>query len=215
MKKTLYSLMLSEDVIRAVDEMAHRAGQSRSGFINRVLAEYVSVPTPESRINEIFSALESFISPSRELVPFYAPNSAVMSLKSCLTYKYRPTVKYEVELAPEADDALGVMSVIYRTQSPALIASITEFFNLWVGIENEHLAPLLGEKLDYALYDGKFVRSIATPRVNCTSEEIAAALSEYIGEFDRMLKGYIGGSLCGLDVERSYCKALGGRRVLI
>ena len=99
MKKTLYSLMLSEDVVREVDALAHRLGTSRSNLINQILAEYVDYTTPERRISDIFSAMEQLISPSRELVPFFAPNSQSMSLKSSLEYKYRPTVKYEVELS--------------------------------------------------------------------------------------------------------------------
>ena len=94
MKKTLYSLMLNEEVVREVDALAHRLGTSRSNLINQILAEYVNYTTPERRINDIFSALEQLISPSRELVPFFSPNSSTMSLKSSLQYKYRPTVKY-------------------------------------------------------------------------------------------------------------------------
>ena len=98
MKKNLYSLTLSDEVVREVDALAHRLGTNRSALVNRILSEYVSVPTPERRINDIFEAIEALVSPSRELVPFFAPNSQSMSLKSSLAYKYRPTVKYEVDL---------------------------------------------------------------------------------------------------------------------
>ena len=37
MKKTLYSLMLNDDVVREVDMMAHRMGTNRSALINRYL----------------------------------------------------------------------------------------------------------------------------------------------------------------------------------
>jgi metal-responsive CopG/Arc/MetJ family transcriptional regulator len=74
MKKTLYSLMLSDDVVQAVDA-AHRMGTSRSNLVNQILAEYVSVPTPERRISDIFTAIEKLMSPGRELVPFFAPGS--------------------------------------------------------------------------------------------------------------------------------------------
>ena len=92
MKKTLYSLMLSEDVVRAVDEQAHQLGLSRSGLVNQILAQSLSVATPESRINDIFQQMEALMAPVKELVPFFAPNSPTMSLKSSLAYKYRPTV---------------------------------------------------------------------------------------------------------------------------
>ena len=83
-KKTLYSLMLNEEVVRAVDELAHRMGTNRSNLINQILADYVNYTTPERRINDIFSAMEQLISPSRDLVPFFSPNSSSMSMKSSL-----------------------------------------------------------------------------------------------------------------------------------
>lgn len=70
MKKNLYSLTLSDEVVREVDALAHRLGTNRSALVNRILSEYVSVPTPERRINDIFEAIEALVSPSRELVPF-------------------------------------------------------------------------------------------------------------------------------------------------
>ena len=93
MKKTLYSLMLSDDVVRAVDERAHSLGTNRSSLINQILADYVSITTPERRINDIFHAVEQMLAPSRELVPFFSPRALTMSLKSSLEYKYRPAGK--------------------------------------------------------------------------------------------------------------------------
>ena len=75
MKKNLYSLTLSDDVVREVDALAHRMGTNRSALVNQILAEYVSVPTPERRWNDIFEAIEELMTPTRELVPFFAPNS--------------------------------------------------------------------------------------------------------------------------------------------
>ena len=150
MKKTLYSLMLSEDVVREVDALAHRLGTNRSNLINQILADYVSVTTPERRINDIFQAVEQMLAPSRELVPFFAPNALTMSLKSSLEYKYRPTVKYEVQLFRSGEGSLGELSVVFRTQSAALIEAMTGFFRLWKYVEDKLLAPLLAENLDYA-----------------------------------------------------------------
>ena len=90
--------MLSDEVVAEVDRLAHRLGTNRSNLINQILAEHVNLVTPERRINDIFSAIEQLMTPSRELVPFVSPNALTMSLKSSLEYKYRPTVKYEVEL---------------------------------------------------------------------------------------------------------------------
>ena len=194
MKKTLYSLMLSEDVVREVDALAHRMGTNRSNLINQILAEYVDLPTPERRINDVFTAMEELMKASRELVPFFAPNAPTMSMKSSLEYKYRPTVKYEVELYRSREKALGELSVIFRTQSAGLLSLLTEFFRLWKRLEDRYLAPVLpGYGVSYALYEGKFVRSIALPERDCTAEELAEAISGYVEFFDKAMKAYLAG----------------------
>ena len=204
MKKTLYSLMLNDEVVREVDAMAHRMGTNRSGLINQILAEYVGYTTPERRINDVLSAIEQLMAPSRELVPFFAPNTFSMSLKSSLEYKYRPTVKYEVELYRGAGDSIGELSVVFRTQSGSLISAMTDFFRLWKRIEDAHLAPVTGKRAEYALYDGKFVRSILVPGKDCSTDELAAALAEYIKMFDKLMKNYLTGRMDEHEIEAAY-----------
>ena len=204
MKKTLYSLMLSEDVVREVDALAHRMGTNRSSLINQILAEHVGYTTPERRIGDVLSAIEQLLASSRELVPFFAPNSLSMSLKSSLEYKYRPTIKYEVELYRGGEDSIGELSVIFRTQSPALIGAMTEFFRLWKRIEDVHLAPVNGGARSYALYEGKFLRSLAAPEKNCSAEELAAAISDYIQLFDKLMKSYLTARMDAQEIEAAY-----------
>ena len=216
MKKTLYSLMLSDDVVRAVDELAHSLGTNRSSMINQILADYVSITTPERRINDIFQAIEQMLAPSRELVPFFSPRALTMSLKSSLEYKYRPTVKYEVQLFRSMDGPLGELSVVFRTQSAALIEAMTQFFRLWKRTEDRLLAPLMSAELDYALYDGKFVRTIAVPTGrDVTADDVAGALSDYIKLFDRLMKGWLSGRYDANDVQSEYYADLSRRKLYI
>lgn len=215
MKKTLYSLVLNDEVVREVDALAHRMGTNRSNLINQILAEYVNYTTPEQRINEVLSAIEQLMAPSRDLVPFFSPNSYSMSLKSSLEYKYRPTVKYEVELYRGAGESIGELTVLFRTQSMALIQGMTDFFRLWKQIEDAHLQPLTGTKIDYALYEGKFVRSIAAPDKDCTTQELASALSDYITLFDKLLKGYLADRYSPHEIEGAYCSYLNNASLYI
>ena len=215
MKKTLYSLVLNDEVVREVDALAHRMGTNRSNLINQILAEYVNYTTPEQRINEVLSAIEQLMAPSRDLVPFFSPNSYSMSLKSSLEYKYRPTVKYEVELYRGAGEQIGELTVLFRTQSMALIQGMTDFFRLWKQIEDAHLQPLTGTKIDYALYEGKFVRSIAAPDKDCSTQELASALSDYITLFDKLLKGYLADRYSPHEIEGAYCSYLNNASLYI
>ena len=53
MKKNMYSLMLAEEVIREVDKLAEQNNTNRSNLVNQILAEYVSLTTPEKHIQNI------------------------------------------------------------------------------------------------------------------------------------------------------------------
>lgn len=211
MKKTLYSLMLNDEIVREVDIMAHRLGTNRSSLINEILAEYVNYTTPEKRINDILSAMESLLRPSRELVPYFAPHSYSMSLKSSLEYKYRPTIKYEVELYRGDSETLGAITVIFRTQSGALIDAMSDFFRLWKKIEEKHLK----NRPEFALYDGRFVRSISIPEKDCTSDELANAISEYISKFDTLMKTYLNGTSSASEIEEAYLNQMRRSDIII
>ena len=136
-----------------------------------------------------------------------------MSLKSSLQYKYRPTVKYELELHGGDENSIGELTVLFRTQSEALIRAMTEFFRLWKRIEDTHLPA--GTERQYALYDGKFVRSIAPPAKDCTADELAQAIGEYIQLFDRLMKGYVSGELDARAIEREWFTQMRRAAVLI
>ena len=58
MKKTVYSLVLDDEIVEKVDLLAYRRGISRSQMINRILAERVSHETPEQRMETVFQAQE-------------------------------------------------------------------------------------------------------------------------------------------------------------
>ena len=204
MKKTLYSLILDDGVVREIDRLAHRSGLSRSALVNQILAEYVDMTTPERRIGDIFHAMEQLLQPDTELVPFFAPNAMTMSLKSALDYKYRPTVKYAVDLHPGGEGSIGELSVVFRTQSAALLEAMDSFFRVWKRTEDLYLAPRLGREIPCALYETKFVRQLASPERNCSVDELAAAISAYVRLFDRLMKGYLAGRLTAAELGRQY-----------
>ena len=61
MSKSVYSLVLSDDVVAAVDRAAYGLDTSRSNLINQLLADYVSFITPEKRRKDIFDSLASVL----------------------------------------------------------------------------------------------------------------------------------------------------------
>ncbi len=194
MSKSLYSVVLTDEVVGEIDRLALRESTNRSNLINQILAEYVSYVTPEMRINSIFRTIEEIIdSRSMPMVTAFQPHQSTMSLKSNLEYRYRPTVKYDVELfKSEENGAIGRLSVVFRTQSQALLDKMNDFFRLWSVIES----GILNKSTGYTLSQGRFTRTITLSKSRSyTVEEIADAISIYIKTFDQCMKAFLNGEL--------------------
>ena len=110
MSKSVYSLVLSDDVVAAVDRAAYGLGTSRSNLINQLLADYVSFITPEKRRKDIFDSLASVLD---SFEPFQVQNrgsDSMLCIRSPLRVKYNPTIRYTVELSRSSDNHLGQRS---------------------------------------------------------------------------------------------------------
>lgn len=218
MNKSLYSLMLMDEVVNEIDKLALRQGTNRSNLVNQILAEYVSVSTPEKQIDSIFRRMEELLDRSSELVPMVTPNQLSMSVKSSLEYKYRPTVRYVVQLyrTPQ-DSAIGELAVNFRSQSASLLNNMARFFVLWKELEDNYAAGyFLPGAIRYELSQSRFVRTISIPRgAKYTEEDLGKALSEYVTAFDKIMKLYLAGMLTERDLERQYLAYFRNNKYLI
>ena len=61
MKKSVYSLLLSDDFIGKIDELAAVSGVSRSVMVDRVLAHYLAEETVEMKMNGVFRRMEEML----------------------------------------------------------------------------------------------------------------------------------------------------------
>ncbi|MEZ4508643.1 MAG: ribbon-helix-helix protein, CopG family [Eubacteriales bacterium] len=136
MNKSVYSLVLSDEIVQEIDRMAYETGASRSAMINQILAEYVRYTTPEKRMREVFSAIEQMLLGS-VFEPQLQPSESMFSLRSALDYKYNPSVRYSVELYKNARPLLGELRVSVRSQNSALVLAMLQFFKLWTRIEKQ------------------------------------------------------------------------------
>jgi len=191
MNKSVYSLVLSDELVEAVDREAYRAGMSRSAFINKVLAEAVSYVTPEQRMNDIFTAVEQLMDGGIfRIMP--RPSDTAFAMRSALQYKYKPVIRYGIELYRSLDSTIGKLKVSLRTQSEALIADFTRFIGLWSALEKMYIIDHFPEGISYTVEKGRFTRTFSLPpdKHRLSDNEIASALSEYIKMFDEILKLY-------------------------
>lgn len=186
MKKAVYSLVLSEDVVDAVDRMAYARGTSRSNLINQLLAEAVGYVTPERRMAEILQTLSQQMTGLFQLQEQAA--DGMLTIRSPLRYRYKPTIRYRVELYRQPEHALGVLHASFRTQNKALIADAEEFFRLWAEAECRNG---LCNPEDCKVADGCWERRFAIRAgKEATNQEIGAAIGQYIKRADAALKAY-------------------------
>lgn len=211
MKKTMYSLMLAEDVIREIDRLAAEKNTNRSNLVNQILAEYVSMTTPEKHVQNIFDIIERFIGQQSGYLLYSQPNDMTMSIKSSLQYHYRPTIRYEVEMYRSPDKTLGQLKIIFRTTSSALLLELTRFFKIWIQLENIYIKGFFEKgAIEYGMENGRFLRTFAVPNdSDYTEEQIGNAISHYIATFDEMLKNYLAGRYESTqDIEKRYLQYL-------
>lgn len=211
MKKTMYSLMLAEDVIREVDRLAAEKNTNRSNLVNQILAEYVSMTTPEKHVQNIFDIIERFIGQQSGYLLYSQPNGMTMSIKSSLQYHYRPTIRYEVEMYRSPDKTLGQLKIIFRTTSSELLLELTRFFKIWIQLENIYIKNFFEKgAIEYGMENGRFLRTFAVPNdSDYTEEQIGNAISHYIATFDEMLKNYLAGRYASTqDIEKRYLQYL-------
>lgn len=181
MKKNIYSLVLSENVIAAVDHLAYERHTNRSNLINQILAEYVSYETPEKRMQNVFERMQALLGSAFQ--PLESTSPTMLTLRSVLSYKYNPTVRYQVELYRMPQVAIGELKVSMRTQSATLSLLVMQFFKLWIKIEKAHHLGSVA-----TVTDGRFIKRFVTETMD--SERVAEGISAYVDAFDRALKTF-------------------------
>ncbi len=208
MHKSLYSLILMDDVVDEIDRMAARQNTSRSNLVNQILADYVSYLTPEKRITQICRRISEMIADSQELIPIVTERNRAVSVKSSLDYKYRPTIRYEVQLYREPGEAIGELHVLIRTQSAALLLKLTEFFRILKTLEERYIVPRVGP-IRYELIDAHFTRSISIPWKSGSSEaDIGEAISRYVEMLDHLMKQFVSAGASTEEIEALYVSYL-------
>lgn len=187
MKKSIYSLVLMDEVIRAVDEQAYRLGTSRSNLINQILAEHLSCVTPEMRMREVFEALESLVGSAMQIQQ--QRSASLLSMRTALEYRYRPTINYKVELERVPSEEIGKLRVHIRTQSSRLIELFDRFFDYRIRFEYAQFKLRGLEYPESKLTTGSFVRGLYNSGA-LSDEQIGHAIGEYISELDRAVKTF-------------------------
>ncbi len=185
MSKSIYSLVLNDEIVDIIDKMARINGMSRSNMVEKILADSIEFETPEIKAYNVFEEIEKLISKTQTMRYLSQPSQYMASIMSALDYRYNPAIKYSVELFPSSDH-LGQLKVTLRTQNAILLNLISDFYRLYSFLEKKHYNPNATFMFDGA----KFTRLFDFPKVNVTTKELAEKLTLYVKDFDELLNVY-------------------------
>jgi len=219
MKKSMFSLMLMDSIVKEIDRLAYEQGTNRSNLVNHILAEYLQMTTPEMQIKDIFNQMTAQLSGLAGFKVQSAPSDFCIAIKSPLEYKYRPTIKYSVEIYRTHEVAIGELRVVFRTQHNELLSLLSEFLELWIKIEAHYIHKYFKNgNIRYNIDVGRFMRTFMLPaeQVTVTNDLLSKAIGDYIEMFDSILKFYIGNPRAdSAEIERRYVEYIKNGMIII
>lgn len=194
MKKSVYSIILSDEIVEEIDRLAYSLKTSRSNLINEILAKHISYVTPEKRMREILSMAQKFLSSEGNCFFPEMQSPSFLDIRAALKYKYKPTIRYCVELYTKSGGPFGRLKVSVRTQSESLIREMADFFKIWNAIENKLLYGKYGGRVPSAYENNCYMRDfyVSGDLRNFSEDILGRAIAEYVCALDRGVKIYLG-----------------------
>ncbi len=216
-EKSIYSLVLSDDVVGVVDRLARSAGLSRSAMVNQLLAESLSCVTPEMRLKSITDAIRSAVGEAFFLME--QPSAATIACKTALRYRYKPTLRYSVELFSEGEMPAGKLRISVRTQNSQLYEDLYRFFSCWTTLEQRYIAGKISRDIMFAIEPGRFTRTLNMSPDGISDEALGQAVASYMEMLDEAMKRYFAGlpdsEAAEAAAEASYRSAIRQQKVII
>lgn len=205
MGKSVYSLVLMDEVVDAVDREAYLQNTSRSNLINQILAEHLCMMTPRQMMRDIYNEVSRFMEDQHFLQIQPQPSDAMFSVRSALQYKYKPTIRYMVEMFEGNNPKVGELRVMARTQSRDLLQLLGEFFERWKQLELTYRKNYFDNaQLSCGIRDGKFVREFYLEK-DVEPQVLGRAIGLYILAMDTAMKAFFqSGESAASEMKKAY-----------
>lgn len=179
MNKNVYSVILSNHVVEQLDKLAYQQGRSRSAMIEAIIAQHLSISTPEAKIVAALTSLGELFAPGYKVS--YRPPATSLIMKNRLRFKYNPTIQYTVSLRAGESDVQGGIAIQVRTQSEELMNCLG---NVYAIIDE-------AREVGQVAYTPGEARMLLVMPVDITSaEEAAEVLYNQVIGIDRAMTAY-------------------------
>lgn len=110
-------------------------------------------------MHDIFEQIETLMVQQKTFQIQFQPSDAMLSVRTALAYKYKPTVRYSIELFRNDPKILGELRVSARTRNAGLLRMLDYFFQLWQKLENRYLSAVYPEGVPCQIQNGRYCRT--------------------------------------------------------
>lgn len=186
MTKSIYSLLLSDEIVQKLDESAKENGLSRSAMADYVLSCYLGCVNDDADKRNVWAQTERILSSVSHMKFVNNAQTDMAQIVTDLPFKYNPKVVYRLQLS-QREGVIAVVSLNTRTQNERLSALLVDFYKRLAVLEMQFL-----KNVSAACEGGKYV-SVLYGKPSGT-EQTAYEIAEYVYTLDEMLKLWICGN---------------------
>ena len=120
-------------------------------------------------------------------------SNALLSILGSVQYKYRPTIRYRVELLRNMQqEKVGRLKISCRTQNQTLLDAMAQFFRFWVKLEQKYDANGACAQGLYQIESGCMTMALLRSGA-ATDEQLGEIVGNYIRMFHAVLQSYFAG----------------------
>ncbi len=195
MSKQVYSLVLNDQVIEKIDREAIVSGSNRSQIINDIICQHFGVWTPDLKMNRVMDLMTERLGMLETMQMVSASRGNTLQLRTTVSYKYKPKLKYVIEMSGKAQTVLAQLKIYSRTTSEPFLQGLVMFFGYLSEFEENIASNIALRQVSssgYAYDENKFVKAFECDwtRSDVEAEAIATYLTSYIQFLDEALKMY-------------------------
>jgi len=188
MAQGIVSVVMTEEVLEKLDALAGKKGQSRSRTVNEILGDYFDLLPPQAKIDRVMEEIAGILAESHLLETLSKAKGSSLQCRGDIQYKYKPKVRYRLQLDGKSANKLATLHIVLRTQRAGFTRHLMDYFSLVQAVERAdpegfRLKGLVSEAF---YYDGKkFSRDFYYP---WQEEDLEPALiSNFLGGYLMML----------------------------
>ncbi len=185
MSKSIYSLLLSDEVVHQLDMLAATRGLSRSAVIDAILADYAGVSNGDEKMRSVWQEMEKMLARTHTMHFVNNAQTNLAQIVTTLPFKYSPKIRYQLELSGK-NDRICAITLNTRTQNPLLTTAFNNFYERLAVLERQYL-----NNVSARFGNGKYVSVLYGNKNEPTN--VACEILEYVVTLDGMLRSWLNG----------------------